>query len=441
MVKKVLDYYFYAKVGKIMAKISKPRGTEDLLFEETNRWHIMEAIIRNTAKKYNFQEVRTPIFESTELFVKGVGDTTDVVTKEMYTFLDKKDRSLTLRPEGTTGAIRAYIEHKMFGYDNQPVKLYYMGPMFRYERPQKGRQRQFNQFGIETIGIKSPQVDVEIILVGLDVCKQMGLANLKVMINTLGDVESRASYREALINYLNQYHDQLCRDCQTRLEKNPLRVLDCKIDHDKDFMKNVPKLSEYLSTAANNYFNEVLKILNDLKIDFEIDERLVRGLDYYTDTIFEIVSLNEESGAQATLIGGGRYDGLVASLGGPDVSGIGFGMGMERMLISAMIENPTLFKEKPLDLFIVPLSPDVFSYSMVVLEQLRAAGIVADMEFFDKSLKAMFKYCERNNINYAIIIGENEMKNKTLILKDLVNNTQEELSESWIEIVLERINK
>ena len=424
-----------------MEKITKPRGTEDLLFEDTRKWHIMEAIIRESARKYNFQEMRTPIFESTNLFVKGVGETTDVVNKEMYTFEDKKGRSLTLRPEGTTGALRAYIEHKMFGFDNQPIKLYYMGPMFRYERPQKGRQRQFHQFGVETIGIKSAQVDAEVILVGLDICKNMGLKKLKVLINTLGDDESRLRYREKLIEYFKQYQSEMCSDCKVRLEKNPLRLLDCKIDHDKQYMKNAPKLSDYLNDESRTYFANVLKILTDLEVDYEIDDRLVRGLDYYTDTIFEIVSLNKESGAQATLFGGGRYDGLSASLGGPDVSGIGFGMGLERMLISAEVENPALFDIKPLDVYIMPLVSDVKDYCFEILEKLRAVGIVAEMEYHDKSFKAMMRYCERNDITKAIVVGENELNNQTIILKDLENNTQEELHEEWLEIVRERINK
>ncbi|MDR3214820.1 MAG: histidine--tRNA ligase [Bacilli bacterium] len=422
-----------------MEKISKVRGTEDLLFEDTRKWHIIEKIILDVATKYNFQELRTPIFEHTQLFVKGVGETTDVVTKEMYTFDDKKGRSLTLRPEGTTGAIRAYIEHKMFGYDNQPVKLYYLGPMFRYERPQKGRQRQFNQFGIETLGIKSAQVDAEVILTGLEVCQKLGLKNLKVLINTLGDNESRENYRNALIEYFKQYESQLCSDCQKRLYKNPLRILDCKVDHDKEIMKKAPLLKDYLSAEADAYFNNVLDILINLEVEYEIDNRLVRGLDYYTDTIFEVVSLNKESGAQSTLFGGGRYDGLIASLGGPEVSGIGFGMGVERMLISAEIENPSLFDENYLDLFVMPLDSAVQNYSFKILEQLRKMDIGCDMEYFNKSLKAMFKYCERNKIRYALLVGEQEQANNTFILKDLVNNTQEELSIELLSTVKERI--
>ena len=422
-----------------MDKITKVRGTEDLLFDDTKKWHIIEKIILEVAAKYNFQELRTPIFEHTELFVKGVGDTTDVVNKEMYTFDDKKGRSLTLRPEGTTGAIRAYIEHKMFGYDNQPVKLYYYGPMFRYERPQKGRQRQFNQFGIETLGIKSPEVDVEIILTGLEVCNKLGLKNLKVLINTLGDEQSRQDYRAALVAYFKQYEAELCSDCKTRLYKYPLRILDCKVDHDKEFMKNAPHLEDYLTAEAATYFNDVITILQGLNIAYEVDDRLVRGLDYYTDTIFEVVSTNKESGAQATLFGGGRYDGLVASLGGPDVSGIGFGMGIERMLISAEVENPALFTDVPLDIYIMPLSPQAQSYCFNLLENLRLRDVVCDMEYFTKSLKAMFKYCERNNIRYAIMVGEDEMQAQTFILKDLKNNTQEEISLELLQTVKERI--
>ncbi|MEG0283847.1 MAG: histidine--tRNA ligase [Erysipelotrichales bacterium] len=422
-----------------MAKISRPRGTEDLLFEDTNKWHIFEEIIRKTALKYNYQEIRTPIFESTDLFRRGVGETTDVVSKEMYTFNDKKERSLTLRPEGTAACVRAYIEHKMFGYDNQPVKMYYMGPMFRYERPQKGRQRQFHQFGVEVLGVKSPQVDAETILLGLDICKQVGLKNLKVLINTLGDNESRIKYRNHLQEYFSDYKDELCSDCLTRLEKNPLRLLDCKVDHDKEFMKNAPVLSDFLNEESNEYFKTVLDILKIADVEYEIDERLVRGLDYYTDTIYEIVSTNKESGAQATLFGGGRYDGLSESLGGPQVSGVGFGMGMERMLISANVENPELFIPKPLDVFIMPLDESITTHAFSILERLRNKGISAEMEYNGKSFKSMFKYCERNNIRYAILIGETELESQTIILKDLENGTQEELSHQWLEIVCERV--
>ncbi|WP_423364605.1 histidine--tRNA ligase [Mycoplasma sp. P36-A1] len=424
-----------------MEIIIKPRGTEDLLFEDTKKWQIIEKIIKDEASKYNFLEMRTPIFESTSLFQRGVGETTDVVSKEMYTFSDKKGRSLTLRPEGTTGVIRAYIENKMFGYDNQPVKAYYCGPMFRYERPQKGRQRQFHQFGVETLGEKSPQIDVECITLGLDVLNKFGLKNLKVLINSLGDTESRLAYRTALIEYFSQYKEELCSDCKDRLEKNPLRILDCKVCSKKEFMKKVPKFSDYLNEASTKYFNDVLTILDSLKIQYEIDERLVRGLDYYTDTIFEVVSTNESSGAQATLFGGGRYDGLVESLGGPATSGVGFGMGLERILIAIDTENPNLFKQEALDVYVMPLIPEAMNYSFKILETLRQKGVKADMAYEIKSMKAMFRYVERNNIDNVIIIGENEMNNQSIIYKDIKSNQQTQLDENWLSTILERINK
>lgn len=420
--------------------IKKPRGTEDILFEESRKWRIVEKIMHDVAAKYHFEEIRTPYFESVDLYVRGVGQTSDVVSKEMYIFEDKKQRQLALRPEGTTGAIRAYIENKLFGLDNQPVKLYYLGPMFRYERPQKGRQRQFHQFGMETIGIKSPQVDVEVIMAGLSICQEVGLKNMKVLINTLGDIESRLEYRKVLVEYFKSYQDELCSDCQTRLELNPLRLLDCKIDGHKQFVLDAPVLADYLNDKSRKYFENVLQILDELHVEYEIDNRLVRGLDYYTDTIFEVVSTNPASGAQATIFGGGRYDGLVESLDGPDVSGVGFAIGIERLLFNIEEDNPDLFKEAPLDIYIMPLEEEFQNYSFMILEKLRANGIKADMEYEKKSLKAMLRYIQRNNIRYGIIIGEEEFNEKTLILKDFENNTQEKLSDTWLELIRERIN-
>ena len=424
---------------EFMEIIKKPRGTEDLLFEETIKWQIIEDIIKKEAAIYNFKEVRTPIFELTQLFQRGVGETTDVVSKEMYTFEDKGDRSLTLRPEGTTGVIRAYIENKMYGYDNQPVKTYYVGPMFRYERPQKGRQRQFHQFGVETLGIKSAQADVECIMLGLNTLNKFGLKNLKVLINSLGDEQSRKDYRKALIEYFSQYKEDLCGDCNARLEKNPLRILDCKVDADKDFMKNAPKLSDYLTQESASYFNEVLSILDSLNVEYEIDQKLVRGLDYYTDTIFEVVSTNESSGSQATLFGGGRYDGLVSELGGPEVSGIGFGMGLERIILAIDEENPQLFKGDNLDVYVMPLKEECLSYAYKILEQLRANDIKSDIAYEIKSMKAMFRYVERNNIDNVIIIGEDEMNSNSLIFKNISSNTQTQLNENWLDTIVERL--
>jgi histidyl-tRNA synthetase len=422
-----------------MTSIKKPRGTEDLLFKESNEWDIMENIIIECAKLYNYQEIRTPIFESTDLFVRSVGDTTDVVSKEMYTFNDKKKRSLSLRPEGTAGIVRAYIEHKMFGYVDQPIKAYYLGPMFRYERPQSGRQRQFNQFGIENIGPKSVEVDAETILLGLDITQRLGIKNIKVVLNSLGDKESRAEYQKALVDYFKQHEDEMCAECKKRIKRNPLRLLDCKVDQDKAYMKNVPMLSDYLNEESQQYFNDLISILDDLKVDYEIDEHLVRGLDYYTDTIFEIISLNEESGAQATLFGGGRYDGLVKELGGPEVSGVGFAMGLERMMINIKAECPDLFGETPLDVYVMPLDQASKKYAFEITSQLRQQNISCDMEYNDKSLKGMLKHAQRNQIRYAIIIGEEELQQEQIVFKDLVNNKQEKLSDDWLDIIEKRI--
>lgn len=421
--------------------IKKPRGTEDILLDQSHKWRIVEKIMHDVAAKYHFEEIRTPYFESVDLYVRGVGQTSDVVSKEMYVFEDKKQRQLALRPEGTTGAIRAYIENKLYGLDNQPVKLYYLGPMFRYERPQKGRQRQFHQFGMETIGIKSPQIDAEVIMAGLSICQEAGLKNMKVLINTLGDIESRLEYRKVLVEYFKNYQDDLCNDCLTRLELNPLRLLDCKVDREKQFVLDAPILADYLNEKSRSYFEEVLKILDDLGVEYEIENRLVRGLDYYTDTIFEVVSTNPDSGAQATIFGGGRYDGLVESLDGPDVSGVGFAIGIERLLFNIEEDNPQLFKQAPLDIYIMPLEEQFQTYSFMILEKLRAKGIKADMEYEKKSLKAMLRYVQRNNIRYGIIIGEEEFNEKTLILKDFKNNTQEKLSDTWLELIQERINE
>lgn len=424
-----------------MALIKKPRGTEDLLFADSNDWQIMEDIIKECVKLYNYRELRTPIFENTDLFKRSVGDTTDVVSKEMYTFEDKKQRSLSLRPEGTAGIVRAYIEHKMYGYVDQPVKAYYLGPMFRYERPQNGRQRQFHQFGIENIGPKAVEIDVETILLGLDITQRLGIKNIKVVLNSLGDKASRAAYRKALVTYFKKHQDEMCEDCQKRLKDNPLRLLDCKVDAKKAYMKKVPLLSDYLNEESKQYFADLISILDDLRIDYEIDEKLVRGLDYYTDTIFEIISLNKESGAQATLFGGGRYDHLIHELDGPDISGVGFAMGLERMMISAKAENPDLFKQGSVDIFVMPLDKFSKKYAFTITSKLRQKDIACDMEYNDKSLKAMLRYAQRNNIKYAIIIGENELQAETMVFKDLVNNTEEELSDDWLEIIEKRIKQ
>lgn len=311
-----------------------PRGTVDILPGKSAQWIKLEQLLRTISANYNVKEMRTPIFEHTELFNRAVGDTTDVVSKEMYTFEDKKGRSITLRPEGTAGIARAYVENKMFGLPEKLQKVYYMGPMFRYERPQNGRQRQFHQYGVEMLGVESPYVDVECMLMAITVVEALGLKDVKLHINSLGDDKSRDSYRKALQDHFRDCLDDLCYDCQQRFEKNPLRILDCKVDKNHPAMQNAPKTIDYLSDNAKAHFNKVIELLDDLEVDYVIDTNLVRGLDYYSHTVFEIISDDPKLGAGATVGGGGRYNGLIEELGGPATPGVGFAFGMERLLIA-----------------------------------------------------------------------------------------------------------
>lgn len=411
-----------------------PRGTYDILPEEMNEWHDVEQVIRDVTKLYRYQEIRTPYFESTKVF-KRENDSSDMVNKEMYTF-NMSDESYTLRPEGTAGVIRAFDQHKLYGSMELPARLYYMGAMFRHERPQKGRQRQFTQFGVENIGAKTPELDAETIALGYDIVKKMGISSVKVLINTLGDDESRNAYREALKKHFEPHLDELCGDCHRRYEQNPLRILDCKVDHDLDCMKSAPKLSEYLNAESKDYFNRVLKALDTLGIPYEIDERLVRGLDYYTHTVFEVVSTRPESGAQATIFAGGRYDHFVEYYGGPEMSGIGFAIGLERLISLAKEEGHNFIEEAPLDVYVIGLgdvSDSVLKYTQV----LRHEGYVAEGNLVPRGLKAQFKSADRKKAKYIIIIGEDEVKNGTMNIKQ---SGQEQITIKEDEL-LETISK
>ncbi|MDF2904374.1 MAG: hisS, partial [Bacillus sp. (in: firmicutes)] len=309
-----------------------PRGTQDILPGQVEKWQLIEKKARELCERYQYREIRTPIFEHTELFQRGVGDTTDIVQKEMYTFTDRGDRSLTLRPEGTASTVRSFVDNKMFGNATQPVKLYYMGPMFRYERPQAGRFRQFVQFGVEALGSSDPAIDAEVISLAMNLYREMGLTKLKLVINSLGDKQSRANHRDALINHFQPRIGEFCSDCQNRLIKNPMRILDCKQDREHELMKSAPSIIEFLNDESRQYFEKVQKYLSALDVPFEIDPNLVRGLDYYNHTAFEIMSDAEGFGAITTLCGGGRYNGLVEEIGGPETPGIGFAMSIERFL-------------------------------------------------------------------------------------------------------------
>lgn len=399
-----------------------PRGTVDLLTQDTKKWQKLEQILRTISDLYHVKEIRTPLFEHTELFNRSVGDTSDIVTKEMYTFSDKKGRSLTLRPEGTAGVARAFVENKLFSLPDKPVKLYYMGPMFRYERPQKGRQRQFHQFGVEMLGVENPALDVEAMCMAVTIVKTLGLKNVRLVINTLGDAQSRQAHREALKAHFKPYLGELCHDCQARFEKNPLRILDCKVDHDHPAMRTAPRTLDYLSDAAKVYFEQVCSLLDDLEVDYEVDPNLVRGLDYYCHVVFEVISDDPVLGAQATLGGGGRYNSMIEELGGPLTPGIGFAFGMERLTIALGEEE---MSEDDLDVYVMPLGEKTISLCVQILAMLRANGLRADMDYLGRGMKAQFKTVDRTHARFALIVGENELKDETVNIKDTQTRVQE----------------
>lgn len=408
--------------------IQIPRGTQDILPGDVEKWHFIEETAKEICRTYQYKEVRTPIFEHTELFQKGVGDTTDIVQKEMYTFEDRGGRSLTLRPEGTAAVVRSFTENKMFGDPNQPVKLFYNGPMFRYERPQAGRFRQFVQFGAEALGSEDPAIDAEVISLAMELYRRLGLKHLKLVINSLGDKESRISHRNALINHFKPRINEFCLDCQNRLEKNPLRILDCKKDHDHELMASAPSILDFLTSESSKYFNEVLMYLRDLGIEYEVDPTLVRGLDYYNHTAFEIMSNAEGFGAITTLCGGGRYNGLVQEVGGPETPGIGFALSIERLLAALKAEEIELPIEKKVDCYLVALGDEAKHKAMVLLYELRKNGISADKDYLDRKMKAQFKAADRVKAKYVAILGEDELQKGMIQIKNMESGEQAEVS-------------
>lgn len=406
-----------------------PRGTVDILPAQSTRWQELEQLLRTICANYNVKEMRTPVFEHTELFNRAVGDTTDVVSKEMYTFEDKKGRSMTLRPEGTAGIVRAYVENKLYGLPEKLQKIYYMGPMFRYERPQNGRQRQFHQFGVEMLGVESPYVDVECMLMAITVVEALGLQNIQLHLNSLGDQESRDAYREALRAHFKPVLNELCHDCQMRYEKNPLRILDCKVDKNHPLMQNAPRTIDYLSESAKAHFDKVCALLDDLEIDYVIDTNLVRGLDYYSHTVFEIISDDPKLGAGSTVGGGGRYNGLVEELGGPQTPGVGFAFGMERLMIALGDEQND---EEGIDVYIMPLGNEAKDLAMQIITMLRANGFTCDMDQCDRGLKGQFKSADRYHAHFSMIIGEEEVQKEVVNMK--CNHSKEQ-----VEVPLEKI--
>lgn len=406
--------------------IKMPRGTQDILPQDSAKWRYIENRLHTLMELYNYKEIRTPIFESTELFARGVGDSTDVVQKEMYTFKDKGGRSLTLRPEGTAAVVRSYIEHKMHGEPNQPIKLYYNGPMFRYERKQKGRYRQFNQFGVEAIGAENPSIDAEILAMVMHIYESFGLKHLKLVINSIGDSESRKEYNEALVKHFEPVIDTFCSDCQSRLHTNPMRILDCKIDRDKEAVKNAPRITDYLNNDSKSYYEQVKLHLDNLNISYVEDPNLVRGLDYYTHTAFELMIDNPEyDGAITTLCGGGRYNGLLQLLDGPDETGIGFALSIERLLMALDEEGISLDVSEDFDLFVVTMGEDADRYAVKLINDLRRNGIKVDKDYLNRKIKGQMKQADRLNAKYTVVIGDQELENNEIGVKNMISGETE----------------
>lgn len=404
--------------------INIPRGTQDILPAETAKWRYVESKLHEIAASYNYKEIRTPMFESTDLFARGVGDSTDIVQKEMYTFKDKGDRSLTLRPEGTAAVVRSYIENKMNGNANQPVKLYYNGPMFRYERKQKGRYRQFVQFGVEAIGSENPAIDAEVIHMVYSIYKAFGLKHVKIVLNSIGDMESREEYKQALIKHFEPHIDNFCNDCKNRLHTNPMRILDCKVDRDQPAVKSAPRITDYLNDYSRNYYEEVKQYLDLLNIPYVEDANLVRGLDYYTHTAFEVMSEADGFGAITTLCGGGRYNGLLEMLDGPKETGIGFALSIERLLLAIEAEGIELDVEEAVDIFVVTM-PETVKEAVKIIAELRNAGIRSDMDYLGRKMKGQMKQADRIHATYTVVLGSNEIETNEIQIKAMQTGESE----------------
>ena len=397
--------------------LQAPKGTRDILPEESDKWQHVEALIRGICYKYGLSEARTPVFEHTELFLRGVGDTTDIVQKEMYTFLDKGGRSITLKPEGTAGIVRMYVEHKLFAQP-QPIKVYYLTcPVFRYEKPQAGRLREHHQFGVEIFGAPRADADAECIAIALELFNSIGIKDLSLNINSIGCPKCRPAYHAALKEYLGSSFNALCTACRERFEKNPLRVLDCKEDACKRIVKSAPVILDFLCSECAAHFQDLKSCLNAMDISYEINPFIVRGLDYYTRTVFEIISTH--LGSQGTVCGGGRYDGLVEEIGGPSVPGVGFGLGMERLLMVAQSQGLEIVQPDKCDFYIACTGEDSRLRGFRLAHELRQLGKRAECDQLGRSLKAQLKYADKLGAIYVIAIGEDELRENRVKLKNM----------------------
>ena len=404
--------------------IQKQKGCNDIFGREAKVWKYVDSVIDALMEKYNYTYIRTPIFEATELFHRGIGDTTDIVTKESYDFEDKGGRKITLRPEGTAGVVRSYIENKMYGDPNQPVKVYYNGTMYRYERPQSGRDRELTQFGMEILGSDDPLTDAEIISLAVNIYKVLGLKEIKVNINTLGDTESRNNYREALIKYFKPHIKDFCEDCQERLKKNPLRILDCKVDAENKILKEAPKTLDYLNEESRDRFEKVQEYLDIMQINYEINPNIVRGLDYYNHTVFEIEANIEGFGSNNVIGGGGRYNGLVKQLDGPDTPCVGFACGFGRLVKALELEKVKMPIVEDVDLFLMYVNEDEKKNAAYLTQELRLAGFVVDTEYTGRGLKAQFKQADRLNAKFIAVLNSEDLNNNEIKIKN--NRTKEE---------------
>ena len=405
--------------------ITKPKGTKDIYGVEAKRWQYVSKVIDEVMEKYNYNFIRVPVFESSELFHRGVGETSDIVTKETYDFTDRGGRNMTLRPEGTAGVVRSYIENKMYGDDNKPTKLYYNCPMYRYERPQAGRYRELTQFGYELIGTDDPLSDAEVISLAVNIYKILGLKEIKVNINSLGDKKSREDYREALINHFKPHINELCEDCRERLEKNPLRILDCKVDSESKLMKTAPKTIDYLNDESKERFDKVKEYLEIMNVDYEVNPSIVRGLDYYNHTVFEIEAKVEGFGAQNVIGGGGRYNGMVEQLGGPSVPGVGFAAGFDRLMLALEKEGIDIPINNSVDLFLLYVNDDEKKYAAYLTNLLRMSGFIVETDYLNRSLKAGFKQADRLNSKFTIVLNSSDLENNEVKIKNNKTKTEE----------------
>lgn len=415
-----------------MSAIKALRGTRDILPDEVTSWQMVEAEARKILHRAAYQEIRTPIFEQTALFERGIGEATDVVGKEMYTFQDRGDRSVTLRPEGTAGVVRSYIENKLHAQGGVQ-RLWYTGPMFRYERPQAGRQRQFHQLGVEVLGSDDPRADVEVIAIATDLLRSLGLQNLHLALNSVGTSDDRQRYRDALVEYLTPYKADLDADSQDRLTRNPLRILDSKDPKTQEIAKTAPSILDYLAPDSKRHFDQVQQLLTDLEIAYELNPCLVRGLDYYTHTAFEIQS--DDLGAQATVCGGGRYDGLVAELGGPDTPAVGWAIGLERLAL--LLQQRQTAAAQTVDLYVVSRGAEAEAQALLVAQRLRQAGYAAELDLSGSAFGKQFKRADRSGAKACIIIGDDEAANQSVQVKWLESGEQEQFLQADLPQKLE----